>query len=134
MFVETWFVDKQKILWQSVIASGSTQTGLTRIIQTHRNFKHYFFELNPEAGLNAFFPVLKDLDGTVWGGATNINRIFLHDTDGTVKQITPLDNETWKLAQRPRAFIEDSMGIWIGYFQKLLLYYDYATKEFSKVI
>jgi hypothetical protein len=33
-----------------------------------------------------------------------------------------------------RSFLEDSTGIWIGYFQKLLLRYDYKTNKFSKII
>lgn len=131
---ETFFLDKQNILWQSIIVSGSTQTGLTRNIQTPRGFKHYFTELNPNNGLNAFFPVLKDKYGTVWGGATNINKIFLKAKDGNESQINPIDEDTWKLAFRPRALLEDSTGVWIGYFQKLLTYYRFNTNRFTNII
>ncbi len=133
-FMETFFLDNQKTLWQGILTSGTIQTGLTRSIPTPRGFKHYFTGLNPESGLNAFFPVLKDKNGTVWGGATNVNKIFLHDKNGAERQITPIDDETWQLAKRPRAMLEDSTGIWIGYFQSLLLHFDYLTTKFSKVI
>lgn len=132
--VETYSIDKQKTIWKGILSSGTTQTGLTRVIKTPSVFKHYFTDSNPESGPNAFFPVLKDKNGTVWGGATNVNRIFFHEKNGAENQIAPIDNETWQLAHRPRAFLEDSTGVWIGYFQNLLLNYDYSTKNFSKVI
>lgn len=132
--VETYSIDKQKTIWKGILSSGTTQTGLTRVIKTPSGFKHYFKNSNPESGPNAFFPVLKDKNGTVWGGATNVNRIFFHNKNGAENQIAPIDNETWQLAHRPRAFLEDSTGVWIGYFQNLLLNYDYSTNSFSKVI
>jgi ligand-binding sensor domain-containing protein len=133
-FVETYYVDKQNTLWQGILTPASTQTGLTHVVKTPSGFKHYFTGLNPESGLNAIFPVLKDKNGSVWGGVTNMNRIFLHNPDGEEKQLIPLKEETWKLAQRPRALVEDSTGVWIGYFQRLLAYYDYNTSKFSEVI
>ena len=134
VYTESYFTDNQKILWESNLLDGTTQTGLTRKIPVSNGFKHYFTELNPGNGLNAFFPVLKDKNGTVWGGATNVNKMFRHDINGREGQLTPLDNETWKLAQRPRALLEDSDGIWIGYFQRLLAYYDFGTSRFLNVI
>jgi len=133
-FTETYFVDIQNTLWQGVLAQGSVHTGLSRSISTNRGFKHYFTGLNPESGLIGFFPVLKDHNGTVWGGAANVNAIFLHNKNGEEIRIKPFDDNTWKLASRPRSFLEDSTVIWIGYFQRLLLQYDFQSRLFSKVI
>jgi hypothetical protein len=134
IFVETYCIDNQNILWQGFLSSGSVETGLTRTIKTPGGFKHYFTELNPEAGLNAFFPVLKNKYGTIWGGAANVNTIFQYEKNGTIKRVAPLDSETFKISQRVRSFLEDSTGIWIGYFQKLLLRYDFKSNKFSKII
>lgn len=133
-FTETYFVDNQKTLWQGILAPGSLQTGLTRSISINRGFKHYFTEMNPESGLNGFFPVLEDRNGTVWGGAANVNAIFMHSKNDEETRIKPLDDIVWKMASRPRSFLEDSTGVWIGYFQRLLLRYDFRSKIFSKVI
>ena len=74
--LENYLIDKQNILWESVIIGGGTATGLTRKVPTTDLFTHYFTEFNPMAAINSFFPVVKDKYGTVWGGATNINLIF----------------------------------------------------------
>jgi streptogramin lyase len=133
-FTETYFVDNQNTLWQGVLAPGSVHTGLFRSISTNRGFKHYFTGLNPETGLIGFFPVLKDRNGAVWGGAANVNAIFMHSKNGEETRIKPFDDNTWKIASRPRAFLEDSAGVWIGYFYRLLLHYDFQSKLFSKII
>ena len=133
-YTETYFVDNQNTLWQGIMAPGSVHTGLTRSISTNRGFKHYFTGVNPESGLIGFFPVIKDRNGTVWGGAANVNAIFMHDKNGIETLVKPVDDKVWKLASRPRAFLEDSTGVWIGYFQRLLLRYDFRSRLFSKVI
>jgi len=115
-FVETCLVDGQKTVWQSVISALSQANGLIRNIPVGKGFKHYFFEQNPETGLNPIFPVLKDRFGTIWAGPTNVNQFFRMDKNGKTNHIVPLDNETWRSARQPRSFLEDSAGIWIGYF------------------
>ncbi len=131
-FVETYLVDRQKTVWQSVISEVSQANGLTRNIPVGKGFKHYFFEENPKTGLNPIFPVLKDRFGTIWAGPTNINKIFRIDKNGKTNTVVPIDNETWRVAQQPRAFIDDSAGIWIGYRFGLLLHYDFKSNRFVK--
>lgn len=134
IFVETSFNDNQNTLWRGIAANGSNQTGLTRTIQTPGGFKHYFTKMNPDAGFNAFSPVIKDRYGTVWAGATNTNAFFLHDKNGNETTLQPFDQTTWTRAQKPRAFLEDSAGILAGYFQKLLIYYSFQKKKFDTII
>lgn len=134
LFIENYLVDRQKTVWQSVLGSGSRAIGLNRDIPISKRFKHYFFEQNPENGLNSVFPVLKDRYGTVWAGPTNVNQIFRIDKNGKTSQVIPVDQETWHSARQPRTFLEDSTGIWIGYAYNLLLRYDFKSKAFSKEI
>lgn len=133
-FVENYLVDRQKIVWQSLLNRGTQAIGLSRNIPVSKGFKHYFFEQNPEAGLNAIFPVLKDRFGTVWAGPTNVNQIFSMDKNGKANQVIPVDKDTWTAARQPRSFLEDSTCIWIGYAYNLLLRYDLKSNMFSKEI
>jgi ligand-binding sensor domain-containing protein len=134
LFVESVLNDQQNTVWQSVLSTSSQARGLTRNICTGKGFKHYFFELNPETGLNAVFPVLKDRFGSVWAGPTNVNQFFKIDKKGNTTQFVPVDQKTWTSARQPRSFLEDSLGIWIGYAYNLLLRYDFQTNRFSKEI
>lgn len=131
---ENYLIDRQGTIWQSMIQHGGGNLGLTRCVPVPRYFKHYFMQYNPPMGLNAFFPVMKDRFGTIWGGATNLNRYFLHNAkSGSERQLVPIDNQTWRSAQRPRAFLEDSSGIWIGYLHNLLLRYDFKKQFFHTI-
>jgi hypothetical protein len=132
--IETFLVDHQNTLWQGILGPGSMAMGLTLSIATSRGFKHYFLGKNPENGLNAIFPVLKDHSGNVWAGPTNVNQIFRMDNKGQTRQDVPIDRDIWKVAGRPRVFLEDSTGIWMGYFNNLLLRYDFKTQQFLKEI
>jgi len=81
---ECFLVDRQKNVWLSHIAEGGGAMGLTRKVPTPDYFRHYFLDYNPKNKLNPFFPVLKDKFGTVWGGATNQNKLFLNDKNGII--------------------------------------------------
>lgn len=132
--IESFLVDRQKTIWQSIITNGYLVKGLTRNIPTSEAFKHYFFEENTDDGLNSIFPVLKDRFGNIWAGPTNINQFFRFDKDGKTSKIIPIETDTWLTARQPRSLIEDSTGIWIGYFYNLLLRYNFSTNKFSKEI
>jgi len=133
-YIESYVIDRQNTLWQGIISAGSSSIGLTRTTPVSKGFKHYFFEQNPEVGLNAIFPVLKDRFGTIWAGPANVNKIFQINSDGRTRQITPFDEKTWKGVRQPRSFMEDSAGIWISYFKNLLLRYDFKSTHFKKEI
>jgi streptogramin lyase len=131
---ENYLIDRQQTVWQSMLAHGGGAIGLTRCVPVSCYFKHYFTGYNPPGRINAFFPVIKDRFGTVWGGATNLNRYFIQEKSGKNKQVEPIDRQTWQLGQRPRAFLEDSAGVWIGYLQNLLLRYDFDKQSFHKIL
>jgi ligand-binding sensor domain-containing protein len=132
-YIETFLIDRQNSLWQGVNTTGHSSTGLVWSIPINNRFKHYFIDKNPEAGLNGIYAVLKDKFGTVWAGPTNRNEFFRIDKKGNFDDVKQTDDTTWKGAGYPRSFLEDSTGIWIGYFKGLLLHYDFQTKKFTKV-
>ena len=132
-YVETYLTDRQNTLWQGINAEGHLSLGLVRSMPTSRGFKHYFLDKNPETGLNAFYPVLKDKFGTIWAAPANSNKFFRLDKNGNFSDTKQVEDPVWKEARYPRSFLEDSSGIWIGYYKNLLLHYDYTSKKISKV-
>ena len=132
VITETYWIDWQKTVWQAFMNKGGISGGLTRSIPTPRSFKHYFFDQNERGVLNAIFPVLKDRFGTIWAGPSNLNKFFRHDNAGKTSTVVPFEDEIKTIARQPRAFLEDSAGIWIGYFNSLLLQYDFKSKQFKK--
>ena len=133
-FTETFLVDKQKTVWQSITDVNSGALGLTKNVATPSYFKHHFFELNPEGRLNGIFPVTVDKFGTLWAGPSKINMFFREDKTGELTNIAQTDEQTWKTGYQPRAFLEDSNGIWIGYYQNVLLYYNFNTQQITSEI
>ena len=132
VIIETYLIDRQKTVWQAYMNKGGIAGGLTRSIPISKGFKHYFFDQNKSGVLNAIFPVVKDRFGTVWAGPANLNKFFRHNNDGKTQTVVPVKDEIKKIARQPRAFLEDSAGIWIGYFSGLLLRYDFKSKQFTK--
>ena len=131
-YVENYLVDRQNTLWQGIVSNGTSSGGLTRSTPTSKGFKHYFLDLNPKTGMNAIFPVLKDRLGTIWAGPGNVNKFFRINEAGQTSHLIPFDEKIWKAVRQPRSFLQDSLGIWIGYFSNLLLRYDFNTHQFSK--
>jgi len=126
-FVESFCIDHQENVWQSLKSLGSESTGITRCIPVKNYFKHYFFDQNKSGKLNAIFSVLKDKNGSIWAAPQNLNGIFKRMPDGKVVLTNSLDPKLWDIVRYPRVMLEDSAGIWIGYFYRMLLYFDFAT-------
>ena len=133
-YVENYLIDRQNTLWQGINSLGTSNGGLTRSTPTSKGFNHYFLDQNPKTGMNAIFPVLKDQLGTVWGGPANVNKLFRTNKAGQTNELIPFDENTWKAVRQPRSFLQDSLGIWIGYFANLLLRYDFKTNQFLKQV
>jgi ligand-binding sensor domain-containing protein len=130
-FVESFCIDHQETVWLSLKSQGSESTGLTRCIPVKNYFKHYFFDQNQLGKLNAIFSVLKDKNGSIWAAPQNLNGIFKRMPDGKVVLANSLDPKLRNKVRYPRVMLEDSTGIWIGYFNRLLLYYDFTTGKQS---
>lgn len=131
---EAYFVDQSQIVWSSPITKGSQSNGLVRRIPVNSGFHHYFLDKNPPDRLNSFFPVLKDRFGNFWAGLTNVNRLYSIDENGIFSEFQPVEATLWPIVRQPRDILQDSSGIWIGYFHDLLLKYDYKTRKFHQIL
>lgn len=128
------FFDKDNTMWYSTFQGSGEGTGLARAIKTPAFFKHYFLDQNKHSVLNAYFPVLKAKSGDIWAGPRNLNFLYQIKPNGQIIKRNKLDRDTWLKVRHPRAFLEDSNGIWIGYYNGMLVYFDYKKNKFSTKI
>jgi len=128
------YFDNGNTMWYSIQVFGEG-TGLTRLIRTPPFFRHYFLGQNQNKALNAYFAVLKTKNMDIWAAPRNLNFLYRIKPDGQILKCNKLDPGTWQKVVRPCAFLEDSTGIWIGYYSdNMLMHFDYKNKKFSKKV
>jgi hypothetical protein len=76
---------------------------------------------------------MKTKNGEIWAAPRNLNYLFRLKTNGELIKCNTLDEKTWNLVRHPRAFLEDSAGIYIGYYRNMLARFDHAKNIFSVI-
>lgn len=133
VFVESFCEDRQKTHWLSIVVNGRDALGLTRAIPNPNWFRHYFTDFRNNGRLNAIFPVLKDRFGTLWAGPQNTSGLFRMESNGKCYEENKISQKLKEDVRGPRVFFEDKTGIWIGYYNNLLVYYDFAQQKYSTI-
>jgi len=133
VFVESFYADKQGTNWLSIVANARDALGVTRAIPNPNWFRHYFTDFKNNGRLNAIFPVMKDRFGTLWAGPQNTNGLFRMENNGRYYEENRISQELKEDVRGPRVFFEDKTGIWIGYYNNLLQYYDFKARKYSTV-
>lgn len=133
VFVESVLTDRQNTKWISMAENARDALGLTRAIPNPNWFRHYFPDFKNDGHLNAIFPVLKDRFGTLWAGPQNTNGLLRIEKNGKCYEENIISPELKENVRGPRAFFEDTTGIWIGYYNNLLQYYDFNQQKYSTV-
>jgi hypothetical protein len=130
-YISAYLIDRQGVVWLGFFDDHATAGGLARFVPVPSWFTHYFDEKSADGSLTPFFPVLKDKYSTLWAPLRNKNLIYQYSTNVTLKEAKPIDDRFWKINLHPRSLLEDKSGIWIGYNNYLLVYYDFATGKYS---
>lgn len=134
VFVESVLNDTQNIKWLSIAVNARDALGLTRAIINPQFFRHYFTNFKNDGRLNAIFPVLKDRFQTLWAGPQNKYGLFRMEKDGECYEENRISPELKENVRGPRVFFEDTAGIWVGYYNNLLQYYNFRQRKYSTVI
>jgi ligand-binding sensor domain-containing protein len=130
-YISAYLIDRQGLVWLGFFDDHATAGGLARFIPVPSWFTHYFDKTSAEGSLSPFFPILKDKYGTLWAPLRNKNLIYQYNKNGTLEESKPIDDRFWKNNLHPRSLLEDKSGIWIGYNDDLLVYYDFASGKYS---
>ena len=125
-------IENENSVWLSYQIGSGEGTGLTHFVKTPAFFKHYFQNDNLSGNADAYFSVIKDRTGDVWAAPRNENYIIRIKSNGDRIHCNMLDEKTFLLASHPRAMVNDSAGIWIGYYNKMLMYYDFQNSRFTR--
>jgi ligand-binding sensor domain-containing protein/two-component sensor histidine kinase len=129
----TSYFDKENTLWYCTVDETGEGTGLTQAIEVQAHFKHYFLDQNKSSVSNAIYAVMKTKNGEIWAAPRNLNYLFRLEANGELIKCNALDEKTWNLVRHPRAFHEDSTGIYIGYYRNMLTHFDPTKEKFSVI-
>ncbi|MFN8239917.1 MAG: two-component regulator propeller domain-containing protein [Bacteroidales bacterium] len=118
------------LIWFSSTSRAGTPFGLSYIIFTNPEFK--FHPVPGGAGeLPAVFAVLKDKEGFTWAGARGLDHLEKAGPDGRIMQEGKLDAARVNQSGHVRAICQTDSGLWIGYYTRLLRFYDFRKKTFK---
>lgn len=131
-YIQAIFVDNLKNVWYSSVKGSGEGDGLQLSVPIPKFFKHYLLEYDKTGNTNAYFAVLKDRFGDIWAAPRNLSYIFRIKPNGKVSKCNEIREKKWNAFQHPRSFLEDSIGIWIGYYDDLLMRYDFRSGKFTK--
>ncbi len=114
------------LLWFSHMGQGGTPDGVLKVVFTPHEFRHInpFPERNSELNV---FSLIRDENDALWIAARDRNYLIRIPKTGAPEKKLILNDQELKDLWHPRAFLQDTGGIWIGYYYNMLLYYDLKT-------
>jgi ligand-binding sensor domain-containing protein len=120
------FEDAASNIWMGVVRENEEGVGLIRLSFSARFFRNLTdFKANP-----AVFAVLKNKDKELWLGTKEHFYPLRIDARGKWTQLAGPPVER-RMRSYIRAFVEEENGIWIGYHDDHLLWYDYRKKKYD---
>jgi ligand-binding sensor domain-containing protein len=121
----------KKMIWFSNTSESGTPLGLTQIVFSDSFFKNYMTE-NEGHELQAVYSITKDQNNNLWVGIRGKDHIVQITPDNKNKKTGQLTPELFKLSGHIRSMIKVKEGIWIGYYNDLLLFYDFKSGRFIR--
>lgn len=122
----TYLLHDPGLLWFSHMGQGGTPDGVLKVVFTPHEFRHVNPFPNSYSELNVF-GLIKDDEDALWIAARDRNYLIRIPPAGIPEKKLILNDQEFKDLWHPRAFLQDTGGIWIGYYYKMLLYYDLET-------
>ncbi len=116
------------VIWISVMSKSGDPEGVKQIVFKDSFFRHYRTERAREPG--AVFAITKDEDNNLWASVRGENHIVEFASDGSRTGTGYLSDELLRETGHIRSLLRTDNGIWIGYFQNLLLFYDFESNQF----
>ncbi|MGD0583604.1 MAG: histidine kinase [Bacteroidales bacterium] len=122
---------EKDVIWFANTSFTGNALGLTRLILTPDYFRKYT-DVTRADNLPAVFSITVDINKNVWLGIRGRDYITVITPDNKlIKKFT-------KASKMPgyygpiRSIKRTPDGLWIGYFDKLLLFYDYKSGSFTE--
>jgi ligand-binding sensor domain-containing protein len=115
--------------------SGTTSRGVPMGLSMASSVPGYFVNTlisSPDSTSSAVYSVIMDRDKNIWAGARGYDHILKFSSGGSVSTTGKLTKEILESAGYIRSMIPVENGIWIGYYDDLLQFYDYGTGIFTR--
>jgi len=129
--VKEMYFDKDNILWFSNISMNGSSLGLNKTIFTNDFFKYYPL-FSSETEIPSVYALAKDNSGSIWVGLRGQDPLLKIAPDGKTNTVRIPSSIPVSEAGAIRSLTYDGNGFWIGFYMKLLLYYDIEKQYFTK--
>jgi streptogramin lyase len=126
-FSKSYFCQDKKLFWYSNFDKYGIPSGIHQITRIPGFFKKIYIDKTNENF--SVFSVYKDKADNVWIGTREKSFIPVLTSDGKIIKYNDLPPDLWRKAGPPKIFIEDSSGIWIGYYTQILIHIDPKTGD-----
>jgi len=127
----TYLIHDPGLLWFSHMGQGGTPDGVLKVVFTPHEFRHIKPFPDSYSELNVF-GLIRDENDALWIAARDRNYIIRIPRTGVPEKKLILNDQEIKDLWHPRAFLQDTGGIWIGYYYNQLLHYDLETGHTEK--
>jgi ligand-binding sensor domain-containing protein len=119
------------MIWFSNTSFTGNPLGLSRIIFTPEYFKKYKVDTESDK-LPAVYSITVDNQKRVWCGIRGRDHIVVITPDNEIiRKYTPASGLPGYYGP-VRSLKRTESGIWVGYFYRMLLFYDYKTESFKE--
>ncbi len=125
------FSQNKNVLWFSNNSFSGSPLGLNRVVFTTGWFRSYNIPVDIN-DIATVYAVTKDKYDRIWVGARGKYPLVRISPDGIVEKIRIDGIETPEKFGAVRALLATPDGLWIGFFQDLLLFYDFRTGRFTR--
>jgi streptogramin lyase len=121
--------DNQSSFWFSSVTRSGVHQGLKQIVFTPDIFKNQLIT-DQDSAAPAVYSVVMDKSENILTGIRGYDHIVKYDADGKQTAVDKLFPEIMNKALHIRSMVPVKDGIWIGYYSKLLQFYDYKSGRF----
>ncbi len=119
------------LIWFSNCSYTGSSMGLNKIVFTRKYFRYSSLS----ASLNdipAIYSLVKDEDGNIWAGMRGYQRFVKVSPENKIYIPKIPDYPELNNSGAVRTLIPGPNGLWVAFFNNLLLYYDFGTKKFTR--
>ena len=119
------------LIWFSNCSFEGSSMGLNKIVFTPEYFKKH---LDPTFlnEIPAVYSLAKDKTGNIWAGMRGSTRLIQITPENKIYIPKIPDYPELKTSGSVRTLIPGQNGLWVAFFNNLLLFYDFDTKKFTR--
>lgn len=124
------FGQNKDLMWFSSHSITGATLGLNRVVLTPGYFKDYPLPEEKD-DVRVVYAIARDKGNNIWVGMRGNDPLILITPESKTSKLNIPDNSGWTDAGAIRSITATDEGIWIGFFRKLLLFYNLSSGEYK---